>query len=81
MVDATPIGLGRRPAAVARLSWSITPFERTVLEAVAASHRQTGAPVMVHLEHGGAAWDVLEVLADLGVAANRVAQGPHRPQS
>ena len=30
--------------------WRISPFERTTLLAVAAAHRATGAPVMVHLE-------------------------------
>lgn len=149
MVDATPIGLGRRPAAVARISasvdltvvatagahrgahypaghwlrelstdqlterlvaeltvgqpeadlaegrapartsagdpvragllkagigyWSIPAFERGVLEAVAAAHRHTGAPVMVHLEHGSATWEVLSLFAELGVRPERVA--------
>jgi predicted metal-dependent phosphotriesterase family hydrolase len=149
MVDATPIGLGRRPEAVARISagrglrvvatsgahrdahyaadhwlitlteeqlaarfaadvetgmpeidgprpappartpageavragvlkagidyWRITPFERRVLAAVGAAHGQTGAPVMVHLEHGSAAFEVLAVLAAEGVAADAVA--------
>jgi phosphotriesterase-related protein len=52
--------------------WSITGFERDVLDAVAAAHRATGAPVMVHLEHGSAAVEVLELLAAGGVAAHRV---------
>jgi 5-phospho-D-xylono-1,4-lactonase len=148
MVDATPIGLGRRPAAVARISaniglrvvattgahrdahygsghwllersaaeladrfaadllagcpeadtpeaaepavgpdgepvragllkagidyWGISPFEQRVLEAVAAAHGRTGVAVMVHLEHGSATWEVLDVLAAGGVAADRV---------
>lgn len=147
MIDATPIGLGRRPAAVARISageglevvattgvhreahypdghwlrgldadarvalllrdlleampeedhphgarpadgpggpvraglakagigyWSITAFERATLDAVAAAHRETGCPVMVHLEFGTAAHEVLDLLADGGVAASRV---------
>jgi predicted metal-dependent phosphotriesterase family hydrolase len=148
MVDATPVGLGRRPAALARVSaavgmhivattgahreehygpghwllaltedelavvfgrdvqegmpesdapssgvaartpaaepvragvvkagigyWSISPFERRVLAAVAATWHQTGAAVMVHLEHGSAAFEVLELLAGYGVPASAV---------
>lgn len=141
MVDATPVGLGREPAAVARIAaatglhvvlttgahreehyggghplldtderglaelfardltdqayddrggadpaapvragalkagigyWSISAFERRVLGAVAAAHGETGAPVTVHLEHGSAAFEVLDALGALGVAADRV---------
>lgn len=53
--------------------WSISPFEHRVLEAVGAAHRATGAPVMVHLEHGSAAFEVLNELAAHGVQADRVA--------
>jgi len=53
--------------------WRIGPFERRVLRAVAAAHRATGAPVMVHLEHGTAAHEVLDLLAGDGVPAGRVA--------
>lgn len=134
MVEATPIGLGRTPSAVARIAartglhivlttgahrevhypqghalleateqhmadrfttdlttgtddsgvragvlkagigyWSISPFEHRVLAAVATAHRATGAPVMVHLEHGSAAFEVLDELATAGVPAHRVA--------
>ncbi len=52
--------------------WRISTFERAVLEAAAETHRRTGVPVMVHLEHGSAAWEVLDVLAAAGVPANRV---------
>jgi predicted metal-dependent phosphotriesterase family hydrolase len=52
--------------------WSISPFERRVLEAVGAAHAVTGAPVMVHLEHGSAAFEVLQALRDLGVSAEAV---------
>ena len=146
MVDATPVGLGRRPDALARLSrehsvtivattgrhrdahysdqpwisevadwapiltreltvgiaetdadyatraledvpvsevkagllkagidyWSITPSERRVLEGVAAAHHATGAPVMVHTEECTAAFELLELLSSLGVAAHHV---------
>lgn len=52
--------------------WRISPFERTTLVAVAQAHRETGAPVMVHLEFGTAAHEVLDLLAAEGVAADRV---------
>lgn len=52
--------------------WRISPFERTTLIAVAAAHRETGAPVMVHLEFGTAAHEVLDLLAAEGVPAERV---------
>ncbi len=43
--------------------WRISPFERRVLAAVAAVAGATGVAVMVHLEYGSAAWEVLEALA------------------
>jgi len=52
--------------------WSISPFEHRVLAAVATAHRSTDAPVMVHLEHGSAAFEVLAALAQHGVPAHRV---------
>lgn len=52
--------------------WSITPFEHRVLAAAGAAHRATGAPVMVHLEYGSAAFEVLDELAGHGVPAHRV---------
>jgi phosphotriesterase-related protein len=52
--------------------WRISPFERRVLAAVAAAAADTGVPVMVHLEHGSAAWEVLEALAEDGLGAERV---------
>lgn len=52
--------------------WSITAFESRVLEGVAAAHRATGAPIMIHLEHGSAAHEVLDRLAVDGVSAERV---------
>jgi predicted metal-dependent phosphotriesterase family hydrolase len=52
--------------------WRISPFERRVLGAVAAAAADTGVPVMVHLEHGSAAWEVLEALAEDGLTADRV---------
>jgi phosphotriesterase-related protein len=53
--------------------WSFTAFERRVLTAVGAVAARTGAPVMVHLEHGSAAHEVLDLLAAEGCPADRVA--------
>lgn len=142
MVDATPIGLGRKPEALARISaatgltvvattgahrdahypdghwlrdrdetalgdlftadlvtgmlrhddrdsgdrtdvragvvkagidyWRISPFERRVLAGVAVAHAATGAPVMVHLEFGTAAHELLDLLETSGVKPHRV---------
>ncbi len=52
--------------------WEVRPFEHRVLEAVAAAHAATGAPVMVHTEHGSAGFEVLNLLGGLGVGADRV---------
>lgn len=52
--------------------WRISPFERTTLIAVAQAHRETGAPVMVHLEFGTAAHEVLDLLGAEGVPAERI---------
>lgn len=52
--------------------WSISAFERATLDAAAAAHRAVGAPVMVHLEFCTAAHEVLDLLADAGVPAERV---------
>jgi len=141
MVDATPLGLGRRPAAIRRISeqsglgvvlttgmhrrehyadghpllglstdqlaaaflrdltvgaaepgetgdrdgpmagvlkaatgyWRIDDHSSRALHAVADAHAETGAPVMVHLEHGTAAFEVLAALERGGVRADRVA--------
>lgn len=52
--------------------WRISPFERTTLLALAEAHRATGAPIMVHLEFCTAAHEVLDLLAEEGVASDRV---------
>jgi phosphotriesterase-related protein len=49
-----------------------TSFERTVLEAAAAAHGRTGAPVCVHTEVGTLGPELLELLGSLGVPAGRV---------
>lgn len=53
--------------------WSISPFSRRVLAAAAVTARTTGAPLMVHLEHGSAAHELLDLLEEDGVAPERVA--------
>lgn len=52
--------------------WRISVFERTTLDALAAAHRETGAPIMVHLEFCTAAHEVLDLLAAAGAASDRV---------
>lgn len=52
--------------------WRISAFERTTLDALAAAHRKTNAPVMVHLEFCTAAHEVLDLLAASGVASDRI---------
>lgn len=52
--------------------WRISDFERATLEAAAAAHRVTGAPIVVHLEYCTAAHELLDLLAAEGVPAPRV---------
>lgn len=53
--------------------WRIDTAAHRVIDAIGEAHAATGAPVMVHLEHGTAAFEALEALAAVGVAADRVA--------
>ena len=68
--DGAPVRAGMLKAGVGY--WSVTAFERRVLGAVAAAHRASGAPVMVHTEHASATHEVLDVLAGEGVDADAV---------
>lgn len=52
--------------------WAIGPFEERVLAAAAQTHRRTGCPVMVHLEHGSAGHEVLDRLHAAGVRLGSV---------
>ncbi len=52
--------------------WAISPYARRVLAAAAETHLRTGAAVMVHLEHGSAAFEVLALLGGHGVPADAV---------
>lgn len=45
----------------------VTPFEATVLEAAAAAHRRTGAPIGVHTQHGTMGLALVERLGAQGV--------------
>jgi 5-phospho-D-xylono-1,4-lactonase len=51
---------------------ALKPFEQTVLEAAAAAHARTGAPVCVHTEHGTMGLGIVERLGGLGVPAGSV---------
>lgn len=53
--------------------WRIDDAARRAIAAVGIAHRATGAPVMVHLEHGTAAHEALDALGAAGVDADRVA--------
>jgi len=53
--------------------WRMDAAARRSLEAIGRAHAATGAPVMVHLEHGTAALETLEALGSAGVPADRVA--------
>ncbi len=66
-----PVRAGVVKAAVGY--WSIGAFESRVLAAVAATWHRTGAAVMVHLEHGSTAFEVLAELGGHGVPASAVA--------
>jgi predicted metal-dependent phosphotriesterase family hydrolase len=52
--------------------WRITRFKRRVLDAAARTHCETGAPLMVHLEAGSAAFEVLDLLHSEGVSIDAV---------
>jgi phosphotriesterase-related protein len=70
-MDGTPVRAGVIKAGAGL--WSLTAFERRVLVAAGQLAGRTGAPVMVHLEHGSAGHEVLDLLAAEGCPADRVA--------
>lgn len=53
--------------------WAATAFERRAIDAAGAVSADLGTPVMVHLEHGSAAHEVLTMLAEAGCPEDRVA--------
>ena len=74
---ATALGPGGAPVRAGMLKagigyWRIAPFERRALAATAQAALATGVAVMVHLEHGSAAPDVVDLLGGHGLAADRV---------
>jgi phosphotriesterase-related protein len=68
--DGSPVRAGLAKAGIRY--WSIDGFESRALEAVAATSLATGCAIMVHLEHGSASHEVLDVLAGHGVAAEQI---------
>jgi len=52
--------------------WSIDTFTGGAIEAAGQAHGRTGAPIMVHLEHGSATHEVLDRLDAVGIASDRV---------
>lgn len=66
----TPVRAGMLKAGIRY--WNIGTFERGVLSAVAVAHRETGAAVMVHLDYGSAAHEVVDILEDQGVPRHRI---------
>ena len=53
--------------------WSVTDFERRVAEVVGEISGEFGTPVMVHLEHGSAAHEILDLLVQHGCPPQNVA--------
>ncbi len=68
--DGTPVRAGIAKAGIRY--WSIGAFERRALEAVARTALTTGCAVMVHLDYGSAAHEVLDLLGSDGLPADRV---------
>lgn len=52
--------------------WRVTVRERRVLAAAGIAHRNTGAPVVCHLELGSAALEAAQLLEDEGVRRDRI---------
>jgi phosphotriesterase-related protein len=74
-IERTDQAQGEARAGVLKVGigyWSIDDFASRVLEALSRAHLRTRAPVMVHLEHGSMAFEVLEHLQAWGVAADSV---------
>ncbi|QFG69735.1 phosphotriesterase family protein [Ornithinimicrobium pratense] len=72
--DAEPARHGRAGLVKVGIGyWSVSAFERRAIEAAGGVSAELGAPVMVHLEHGSAAHEVLTMLAEAGCPEDRVA--------
>jgi phosphotriesterase-related protein len=68
--DGAPVRAGIAKAGIRY--WQIGPFENRVLAAVAEAHLVTNVSIMVHLDYGSAAHEVLDILEGLGVSPDRV---------
>ncbi|QAY74970.1 aryldialkylphosphatase [Agromyces protaetiae] len=71
LIDGRPVRAGLIKTGIDY--WRISTTERAALEAAAAAHLVTGAPVMVHTERASAVPELLGLLEASGVAATRVA--------
>ena len=74
-IAAAPNGLTVQAGAI-KLGidyWRIDGFARRAIAAVGSSHRETRAPVMVHLEYCSAGHEVLDELELVGVSTDRIA--------
>lgn len=69
-MDGTQVRAGAVKAGVSL--WEFTAFERRALQAAGRLGGRWGVPVMVHLESGSAAHEVLDELAGAGCPADRV---------
>lgn len=69
--DGFPIRAGVLKAGVGL--WAVSGFERRVMTTVAGVADDLDVPVMVHLEHGSAAHEVLDLLEAEGCPCDRVA--------
>lgn len=52
--------------------WQIGDFEQAVLSAACRVQREVGVPLMVHMEHGSAGFELIELLTSLGADLSRV---------
>ncbi len=50
----------------------LSPRDRRVFEAVAETHRRTGAPILTHCEHGTGALEQVRFLGDHGVSPGHI---------
>jgi phosphotriesterase-related protein len=80
VVQWTPYGLGRRVRAglikVAGEFHALSEHARRVMTAAAEAHHATGAPIGVHLEHGTAGLEVIELIGgDTTTSAARGSTG------
>jgi len=71
LFDGTPVRAGLLKAGIDY--WKISPFEHETVSAVAAAHLLTGAPIMIHIEHGTATHEILDLLEKLSVPSSSVA--------